>query len=176
MKKLLIVVDMQKDFVDGALGSQEAVEIVDNVVKKINEFDGDIIVTYDTHPKNYMETQEGKNLPVPHCIRKTQGWKINKEVKAALKAASCPVIRVEKPTFGSLDLAMLIRQDLFEEECSVELVGLCTDICVVSNALLLKANFPEMPIAVDASCVAGVTPESNDAALTTMKMRQIQVL
>lgn len=175
--KILVVVDMQNDFIDMALGTKEAVAIVPNVVKKISEGNWDkIYATYDTHGEDYMETSEGKNLPVPHCIRKTQGWKINKEVKAALKAAPCPVIRVEKPTFGSLDLAMLIRQDLFKEECSVELVGLCTDICVVSNALLLKANFPEMPISVDSACVAGVTPESNDAALTTMKMCQIQVL
>lgn len=175
--KILIVVDMQNDFIDMALGTKEAVAIVPNVVKKITEGNWDkIYVTYDTHGEDYMDTAEGKNLPVPHCIKGSQGWKINKEVKEALKSVACPVVRVEKPTFGSLDLTMLVRQDLFKEECSVELVGLCTDICVVSNALLLKANFPEMPIAVDSACVAGVTPESNDAALATMKMCQIQIL
>ena len=174
--KYLIVVDMQNDFITGSLGTKEAEAILSKVIEKVKSFDGTVIYTKDTHQNNYLTTQEGKNLPIPHCIRKTQGWKINKEVKAALKAADCPVIRVEKPTFGSLDLTMLIRQDLFEEECSVELVGLCTDICVVSNALLLKANFPEMPISVDSACVAGVTPESNEAALTTMKMCQIQVM
>lgn len=175
--KILIVVDMQNDFIDMALGTKEAVAIVPNVVKKITEGDWDkIYVTYDTHGDDYMETSEGKNLPVPHCIKGSQGWKINKDVKRALKSVACSVVRVEKPTFGSLDLTMLLRQDYFKNDCNVELVGLCTDICVVSNALLLKANFPEMPIAVDSSCVAGVTPESNEAALTTMKMCQIQVL
>lgn len=175
--KILVVVDMQNDFIDMALGTKEAVAIVPNVVKKITEGDWDkIYVTYDTHGEDYMDTSEGKNLPVPHCIKGSKGWKVNKEVKEALKSVACPVVRVEKPTFGSLDLTMLVRQDYFKNGCTVELVGLCTDICVVSNALLLKANFPEMPISVDSACVAGVTPESNEAALTTMKMCQIQVL
>lgn len=173
MKKILVVVDMQKDFVDGALGSKEAVAIVPNVVKKIEEFDGEIFVTYDTHFENYMDTNEGKNLPVPHCIKGTDGWELNKEVMNALNNKAYTT--VEKITFGSVDLPGLVGKAAGDEEFSVELVGLCTDICVVSNALLLKANFPEMNILVDAACCAGVTPESHEAALTTMKMCQIEV-
>ena len=173
MKKILIVVDMQKDFVDGALGTGEAVAIVDNVVKKIEGFDGDIIVTYDTHPENYMETQEGKNLPVPHCIKGTDGWKLDAKVQAAVDKKAYKVI--EKPTFGSTELSEYIRENYNPEEIEIELIGLCTDICVVSNALLLKANFTETEISVDASCCAGVTPGSHNAALTTMKMCQVIV-
>ena len=174
VKKLLIVVDMQKDFVDGALGSREAVAIVDNVVKKIETFDGDIIVTYDTHPENYMETQEGKNLPVPHCIKGTDGWKLDEKVQAAVDKKEYTTI--EKPTFGSTELPEYIKAKYNPENIEIELIGLCTDICVVSNALLLKANFIETKISVDASCSAGVTPESHNAALTTMKMCQINVI
>lgn len=175
--KILVVVDMQNDFIDMALGTKEAVAIVPNVVKKITDNAWDkIYVTYDTHGENYMETSEGKNLPVPHCIEGTQGWELNEQVEVALQEVSCPVVKVTKPTFGSVRLAELVGEDLAKGEYSVELVGLCTDICVVSNALLLKANYPEMPISLDSSCVAGVTPESNEAALTTMKMCQIQVV
>ena len=173
MKKVLIVVDMQKDFVDGALGSAEAAAIVDNVVKKIESFDGDIIVTYDTHNKNYMETQEGKNLPVPHCIKGTEGWELDSKVRAALEGREYRTI--EKPTFGSVELAEYIKEKYNPDDIEIELIGLCTDICVVSNALLLKANFLEAKVSVDASCCAGVTPDSHDAALTTMKMCQINV-
>ena len=172
--KLLIVVDMQKDFVDGALGSREAVAIVDNVVATIAAFDGDIIATYDTHGEDYMHTQEGRFLPVPHCIQGTAGWQLDAKVQAALDQKV--YTSVEKPTFGSVDLAALIRTMYDPTDLEIRLVGLCTDICVVSNALLLKASFPETPISVDASCCAGVTPESHNAALTTMKMCQIQVL
>lgn len=175
--KILVVVDMQNDFIDMALGTKEAVAIVPNVVAKITEGEWDkIYVTYDTHEDNYMETSEGKNLPVPHCIKGSKGWELNKEVEVALQAVKCPVVKVEKPTFGSLRLAEHVGEDLAKEECSVELVGLCTDICVVSNALLLKANYPEMPIALDSACVAAVTPESNDAAIKTMTMCQIRIL
>ena len=173
MKKLLIVVDMQKDFVDGALGSAEAAAIVDNVVEKINGFSGDIIVTYDTHPENYMDTQEGKNLPVPHCIKGTDGWKLDVKVQAALDKKDYKVI--EKPTFGSTELPQYIRSNYNPDEIEIELIGLCTDICVVSNALMLKANFLETKVSVDASCCAGVTPESHNAALTTMKMCQVSI-
>lgn len=173
MRKFLVVVDMQKDFVDGALGSKEAVAIVPNVVNKIKDFEGDIFVTYDTHFENYMDTNEGKNLPVPHCIKGTDGWELNGEVMDALNGKTYTT--VEKITFGSVDLPALVGKVAGGEEFTIELVGLCTDICVVSNALLLKANFPEMNISVDASCCAGVTPESHDAALTTMKMCQIEV-
>lgn len=174
MKKLLIVVDMQKDFVDGALGSAEAVAIVDNVVKKIESCEGDIIVTYDTHSENYMETQEGKNLPVPHCIKGTDGWKLDEKVQAALDKREYKAI--EKPTFGSIHLPEYIKANYDINEIEIELIGLCTDICVVSNALLLKANFLETKVSVDASCCAGVTVESHNAALTTMKMCQVNVI
>lgn len=173
MKKLLIVVDMQKDFVDGALGSPEAVAIVPNVVKKIENFRGDIIVTYDTHEENYMDTQEGKHLPVPHCIGGTPGWALDERVQAALDQKTYTVI--EKPTFGSTALMDLIKTVYDPAELEIELIGLCTDICVVSNALLLKASFLETPVSVDSSCCAGVTPESHNAALLTMKMCQVQV-
>ncbi len=174
MKKILVVVDMQKDFVDGALGTKEAVAIVDNVVNKINDHDGDIFVTYDTHFENYMETSEGKKLPVPHCIKGTDGWKLNDKVQAALDAKT--YTEVEKITFGSVDLPQLVKKAVGDGEFEIELVGLCTDICVVSNALLLKATFPEVAISVDASCCAGVTPDTHNAALATMKMCQINVV
>lgn len=173
MKNFLIVVDMQKDFVDGALGTKEAVAIVPDVVKKINEFDGEIFVTMDTHFEDYMETSEGKNLPVPHCIKDTDGWQLNEKVAAALENRGYTA--VEKITFGSVDLPDFIEEKTEGENFSAELVGLCTDICVVSNALLLKANFPEAEIAVDSSCCAGVTPETHASALATMKMCQINV-
>ena len=174
MKKLLIVVDMQKDFVDGALGSKEAIGIVDNVVKKIENYDGDIIVTYDTHHQNYMETQEGKNLPVPHCIKGTPGWELDKKVQTAVDKKKYKVI--EKPTFGSTELTEYIRENYNTDELEIELIGLCTDICVVSNALLIKANFTETMVCVDSACCAGVTPDSHNAALTTMKMCQVNII
>lgn len=173
MKKILIVVDMQKDFVDGSLGSEEAISIVDNVVQKIENFDGDIIVTYDTHYENYMDTQEGKNLPVPHCIKGTEGWKLDAKVQKALEQREYKVF--EKPTFGAVALPEYIKQTYDPTDIAIELIGLCTDICVVSNALLLKAHFLETEISVDVSCCAGVTPDSHNAALTTMKMCQIKI-
>lgn len=173
MRKVLVVVDMQKDFVDGALGSNEAVAIVDNVVNKINEFDGEIIVTYDTHYGDYMETREGKYLPVPHCVKDTDGWQLNDKVQKALDSKEYS--KIYKPTFGSTTLVERLNGcDQLNTE--VTLIGLCTDICVVSNAMLLKANYPEMNISVDASCCAGVTVESHNAALITMKMCQIDVI
>lgn len=173
MKKVLVVVDMQKDFVDGALGSKEAVAIVPAVAKKIKEFDGDIFVTFDTHYENYMATAEGKKLPVPHCIKGTDGWELNDEIKQAL--ASKNFTPVEKKTFGSVDLPALIKEAVVDDEFTVELIGLCTDICVISNALIIKANFPEAPISVDAACCAGVTQEKHEAALETMRSCQIEV-
>ena len=173
MKKILVVVDMQKDFVDGALGSREAVAIVPAVAKKVEEFDGDIFVTYDTHRENYMETAEGKKLPVPHCIKGTDGWELNAEVAKAL--ANKRYTPVEKVTFGSVDLPRLIKKTVGEDEFTVEIIGLCTDICVVSNALIIKANFPETPVSVEAACCAGVTPEKHEAALETMRSCQIDV-
>lgn len=173
MKKFLVVVDMQKDFVDGSLGTKEAVAIVPNVVKKIRRFDGEIIVTYDTHLENYLDTAEGKKLPVEHCIKDTDGWKLDSNVQDALNERGYRA--VEKITFGSVDLPNLINDVAGEDAFSIELIGLCTDICVVSNALLLKASFPEVPISVDSVCCAGVTPESHEAALSTMRMCQIDV-
>lgn len=166
MKKTLIVVDMQKDFVDGALGSKEAVAIVENVKAKIAEYrkNGDeVIFTRDTHQADYMSTNEGKYLPVEHCIEGTEGWEIIPELDVE------DALVINKPTFGYLNW-----KDYELEE--VELIGLCTDICVVSNALIIKAQFPEIKVSVDASCCAGVTPESHGAALTTMKMCQVEVL
>lgn len=173
MEKILIVVDMQNDFVDGALGSKEAVTIVDNVVNKIKEWEGEIIATYDTHYDDYMETREGKYLPVLHCIKDTFGWQLNDEVQKALDTKE--YTKIFKPTFGSTTLVERLK-DCDQLNTEVTLIGLCTDICVVSNALLLKANYPEMNIVVDESCCAGVTPESHNAALTTMKMCQIEVI
>ncbi|MBE5866096.1 MAG: cysteine hydrolase [Lachnospiraceae bacterium] len=166
MKKTLIVVDMQKDFIDGALGTKEAVAIVENVKKKITEYQAagnEIIFTRDTHQADYLNTNEGKHLPVEHCIEGTDGWKIAEGLEVS------GAIYINKPTFGYLNWA-----DYKLEE--VEMVGLCTDICVVSNALIIKANFPEIKVTVDASCCAGVTPESHNAALTTMKMCQVEVI
>lgn len=174
MKKILIVVDMQKDFIDGALGTKEAVSIVDNAANKIKAFDGDIIVTYDTHTEDYMKTQEGKNLPVPHCIKGTPGWMLDSKIESALEGKKFKAI--EKPTFGSTYLAEYIKANYNPDEIEIELIGLCTDICVVSNALLMKANFLETKVSVDASCCAGVTPESHEAALVTMKMCQVNVV
>ena len=173
MKKILVVVDMQKDFVDGALGTKEAAAVVPAVVQKIRSFDGEIFVTLDTHFADYLQTAEGAKLPVPHCIRNTDGWRPDDAVAAALKEKDYTT--VEKYTFGSTELPRLIAQAADGEPFSLELVGLCTDICVVSNALLLKAHFPEAPIAVDASCCAGVTPELHEAALRTMRSCQIDV-
>lgn len=174
MKKILIVVDMQKDFVDGSLGTPEAVAIVDNVVSKIRGFDGDIIVTYDTHFENYLSTAEGKKLPVEHCIEGTEGYELDSKVEDALQGREC--LRVKKLTFGASFLPDKVKELAGDDEISIELVGLCTDICVVSNALILKANFPEMSISVDSSCCAGVTPDTHEAALAVMRMCQIDVI
>ena len=170
MRKLLVVVDMQNDFIDGSLGTAEACAIVENVKEKIRKYDQrDIFVTMDTHPENYLETQEGRNLPVEHCIIGSEGWKVRADIAELL-----PEARVyEKPTFGSMALAKDIAEIAAREEIEIELIGLCTDICVVSNALLLKAAMPEVKVSVDPSCCAGVTPESHEAALTTMKMCQV---
>lgn len=178
--KVLVVVDMQNDFIDGTLGTEEAKAIVPNVVEKIKEYKNKensiIFATLDTHTDEYMERQEGKNLPVPHCIVRSDGWELNNNVKAVLGHDNIPIL---KSTFGSSKLANMIKNEYeknVESDFEIELCGLCSDICVVSNALLLKAYIPEVPITVDAKCVAGVTPESNKAALTTMKMCQINVI
>ena len=169
--KLLIVVDMQNDFIDGALGTEEAVAILPKVQNKIKEYRRQgfpVIFTRDTHEENYMETQEGRNLPVTHCIRNTDGWKI----ASLLEAGTSKVI--DKPTFGSVELAKYIGEQY--PSAAIELIGICTDICVISNAILLKAFFPETEISIDASCCAGVTPQSHNNALEAMKMCQIKVI
>ncbi|MDO5124107.1 MAG: isochorismatase family cysteine hydrolase [Eubacteriales bacterium] len=173
MKNFLVVVDMQKDFVDGSLGTGEAVAIVPNVVKKIKGFDGEIFVTFDTHFEDYLNTAEGRKLPVEHCIKGTNGFELNSQVQNALDGREYK--KVEKLTFGSVELPALIKEAAGKEDFTVELVGLCTDICVVSNALILKANFPDKEISVDSSCCAGVTVQSHEAALKTMAMCQIDV-
>lgn len=165
MKKSLIVIDMQKDFINGSLGTKEAEGIVENVKAKIKQYqeNGDeIIFTRDTHQKEYLETNEGKHLPVVHCMEGSEGWQIPNDIY--VEGARC----INKPSFGYIDW----EKYQFEE---IEIVGLCTDICVVSNALILKAVFPEIKVSVDASCCAGVTPESHKAALLTMKMCQVEI-
>lgn len=175
MNKILVVVDMQNDFIDGALGSAEAIDIVPNVIKKIEEFDGHIIFTLDTHERNYLKTQEGKKLPVPHCIKMSKGWEINKDVFNATGDTRCTF--VTKETFGAKDIVGAI--DYITNKTStyeIELIGLCTDICVISNAMLVKAFYPEYTIKVDASCCAGTTPENHKNALNAMKCCQIEVI
>lgn len=173
MEKILIIVDMQKDFVDGSLGTKEAQAIVPAVKNKIESFDGEIIFTKDTHTEDYLQTQEGKKLPVPHCIKGTSGHEIIEELQPYTKKA---LAIFEKETFGSRKLVRFLKELHKEKEIeSIELIGLCTDICVVSNALLIKAFLPEVPIAVDSSCCAGVTPEKHESALETMKSCQIEV-
>ena len=168
--KYLIVVDMQTDFVSGALGTNEAQEIVGRVEAKIRAFDGRVIFTRDTHEEDYLATQEGKNLPVPHCIRDTDGWQIIPELQPYAREV------IDKPTFGSVALSARLTEENAKEPIeSIELIGLCTDICVISNALLAKAALPEVPVIVDAACCAGVTPESHKNALAAMKMCQIAV-
>jgi len=171
--KLLVIVDMQKDFITGSLGTKEAQAIVPKVLEKIEKYieeDWGIVFTQDTHYDDYLETQEGKKLPVVHCIDETEGWKICDEL-IGLYEDDCSYI---KDTFGSVDLAedIYCNGDITE----VELIGLCTDICVISNALMIKSFRPELPITVDASCCAGVTPESHKNALAAMKMCQINII
>ncbi|MBE5882480.1 MAG: cysteine hydrolase [Lachnospiraceae bacterium] len=177
MAKLLIVVDMQNDFIDGALGTKEAVQIVPNVVRKIEEFrqSGDkVIFTKDTHFENYMETQEGKNLPVEHCIKGTKGHEICDEIKAVIDVDACKVY--EKLTFGSSELAQDLRDGVYNDAESITLVGLCTDICVISNAMLCKTFLTETPVCIAADCCAGVTPDSHENALNAMEMCQIKIV
>ena len=174
MRKLLVVIDMQNDFIDAALGSADAVAIVEPVKEKIRSYPAeDIYVTMDTHGEDYLETQEGKYLPVEHCIKGTDGWQIREDIEDLLTDEAKIF---EKPTFGSTELAESLRALSENEEIEIELVGLCTDICVVSNAMLLKAFMPEVKISVDAACCAGVTPERHEAALETMRSCQIQVI
>ena len=168
-QNVLIVVDMQNDFIDGALGSDEAVTIVKRVKEKLEAFTGAVYFTRDTHKADYLDTQEGKNLPVPHCIRGTHGWEICDELLPYTEGATV----LDKTSFGSLQLGTLLTENEGAQMGKITLVGLCTDICVISNAMLLKAAFPEVEIAVDAACCAGVTPNSHKNALDAMRMCQI---
>ena len=173
--KYLIVIDMQNDFIDGALGTAEAVAILPDVAAKIRSFDGKVIFTRDTHQENYPETQEGRNLPVLHCIEGTDGWNLAPALETFRLEKNCAVF--DKPTFGSMELAAALKKDYAEGLVdSVELCGVCTDICVVSNALLIKASMPELPMSVDVSCCAGTTPDNHAAAVNTMKMCQIMAV
>ena len=170
---ILVVIDMQNDFIDGALGTSEAVAIVPKVMVKMMNFDGLVLATRDTHGEDYLERQEGKKLPVVHCIKGTHGWEIKDEIQQLLISEP-----IDKPTFGSEALGKVLK-DLnndVEPIDSINLVGMCTDICVISNAMLLKAFLPEVPIMVDASCCAGVTPESHERALEAMKACQIEII
>lgn len=172
MQNILIVVDMQNDFIDGALGTPEAVKIVPDVEKKIQNFNGCVLFTRDTHEADYMDTQEGKNLPVPHCIRGTDGWQI-----CSVLQKYCTEPPIDKVTFGSSELISILQKRNGKEAIeSITLIGLCTDICVISNALLIKAFFPEVKLIVDASCCAGVTPESHQRALAAMETCQVQII
>lgn len=171
----LIVIDMQNDFVDGALGTPEAQAIASDVATYTRSFEGTVAFTKDTHEENYLQTQEGRNLPVVHCVRDTPGWELTPELEAV--RAERQAIVFEKPTFGSVQLVWWLAQENDEHPIdSIELVGLCTDICVVSNALLIKAHFPEIPVRVRSGLCAGVTPEAHEAALSTMRSCQVEVL
>lgn len=170
--KYLIVVDMQNDFITGSLGTKEAESILPGVIDKIKNFDGKVVYTKDTHQADYLNTQEGKNLPVEHCMEGSWGWRMPEELEtlSAGHKVFC------KPTFGSVELAKyLVEENANEPVEEIELCGLCTDICVISNAFVIKANLTEVLVSVDASCCAGVTPESHLNALAAMKMCQVTV-
>ena len=173
MRKILLVIDMQNDFINGALGTPEAEAIVGRVAEEIRKYPTEnVIATRDTHTEDYLNTQEGRKLPVVHCVRGTPGWELHPEIAAALKGAAV----IDKPTFGSKELAEKLSLLSEQDDLEVTLAGLCTDICVVSNALLIKAFLPETPVRVIADCCAGVTPESHQAALDTMRMCQIEIV
>lgn len=181
MKKILVLVDVQNDFIDGSLRNEDAIKTVPNIVDYINKFDGDAIyATKDTHHDDYLDTPEGKKLPVVHCIENTEGWQINSEVYGALVKAmnrNIDLCFIEKPTFGSYELIKMLKEDLGDlRNVEIEICGFCTDICVVSNALMIKAEFYDRAnITVLKDLCAGVTPESHEAALTTMQMCQIDI-
>ena len=168
MKKVLIVIDMQKDFVDGALANADAQAIVSPIAEYVKNYDGDVIATRDTHAENSLESAEGKKLPVPHCIEGTEGWQIVDKIAKAIAEKGGRIL--DKPTFGYLGWGMLGEYD------EAELIGTCTDICVVSNALVLKAMFPDLTVKIKASLCAGTTKENHNAALQTMRMCQCEVV
>ena len=172
MQNVLLVVDMQKDFVDGALGTPEAVAIVPYLTELVRGWQGPVLFTQDTHQRDYLETQEGRHLPVPHCIEGSDGWQLIPEL-----ADLCQTEPIRKAAFGAKDLPCRLQELATREPIgSVTLVGLCTDICVISNAMLLKAFFPELPLRVDALACAGVTPASHQNALRAMQSCQIEIL
>ena len=171
MKKVIVAIDMQNDFIDGSLGTKEAQAMLPRLVAKLaREREAALIFTQDTHDASYLETQEGKQLSVAHCIKPSQGWEIAPALAPYVARAAAVI---EKPAFGSLALPEAVRS-LGPE--AIELTGLCTDICVIANAMILKAAFPEIPISVDASCCAGVTPDSHENALAAMKMCQVRIV
>ncbi|HCS74168.1 MAG TPA: amidase [Clostridiales bacterium] len=175
MSKILVVVDMQNDFVDGSLGTKEAAAIVPKVLSKIKSHNGIVVYTRDTHQPEYLSTQEGKYLPVLHCVENTIGWQIVAEIQALADKGESRIFN--KDTFGSKDLIeYLIELNEKDRIDEIQLVGLCTDICIISNALAVKAYFPEVPIIVDEACCAGVTPESHENAINAMKVCQIEIL
>ncbi len=171
--KVLVVIDMQKDFTYGALRNEDAIAIIPEVAKKIRSFDGEVIFTLDTHSPDYMNTQEGKKLPIIHCVADTEGWELVDELKPLAEGKKI----VTKPTFGSIDLACMLA-DLDEEEPidEVTFIGICTDICVISNAMIVKAALPEVPLKVEARLCAGVTKESHKTALDAMAGCQIEII
>lgn len=172
--KYLIVVDMQKDFITGSLGTEEAKAILPKVIEKVSRYEGQILFTKDTHTEDYLSTQEGRNLPVKHCILGEEGWMLADELEKAAENGGWQIY--QKPAFGSVELAEALKGENEKEPIEeIELCGLCTDICVISNALLLKAFLPEVPVCVDAACCAGVTPKSHKNALEAMKMCQILI-
>ncbi len=171
MQDILIVVDMQNDFINGPLGSAEAASIVPKVAKKIEEFKGGVMFTRDTHHKNYLETQEGKNLPVVHCIEGTEGWKLHPQIEKLRKCEP-----VNKNIFGSIELGEILRSlDQKNKIRKIVLIGVCTDICVISNAMIIKSFLPETEVSVDASCCAGSSRENHLTALQAMEVCQIKI-
>ena len=186
MKKLLLIIDTQNDFIDGVLGSEQAVDTVPNIVKKIEEFNnGIIITTQDTHETNYMETPEGKSLPVPHCIIGSEGWLLNSDIVNAINSRisleGVSTINIKKPTFGSIELANVVNNLVrsTDEDINIEICGFCTDICVVSNAMFIKTmlyDLNRVNISIIKDCCAGVTPEKHNATLEVMKSCQINVI
>lgn len=177
MRKALVVIDMQNDFIDGALGTEEAKMIVSSAADKIRNFQGDIYGTLDTHKEDYLSTQEGMNLPVSHCIYGEDGWALNGEIMQAIADTKGNVHEFcKKDTFGSTQLAHVLGREYAGTDVEIQLVGLCTDICVISNAMVMKAALPEAKLVVDSSCCAGVTPESHQNALEAMKVCQIEII
>lgn len=176
MEHILVVIDMQNDFIDGALGTKEARKIVDAAAEKIREFKGCIYGTLDTHPEDYLSTQEGKKLPVPHCILGEEGWALHPDIMEAISETEAEVMDFcRKDTFGSIELCEMLKQRYEGKDAEIEFLGLCTDICVISNVLMIKAALPEARLIVHAGLCAGVTAESHENALNAMKVCQVDI-